>query len=274
MNSQQMLQSAYLDIVFEGRNKAYGSYQLRQTYGQRMQRSGMFLLLCSMTMLAQALWAHRVQATIKLPNSLIERPIELAQVHIEEPPKPIVIEPASADNTNKMLKNTTPIVIDNHLVHEDDLMKDQDLLKESVSGKITIEDGRIGDESFDVLDQHHGQGQFVEGAAQKTNARIETLVEQMPQFPGGDDQLEHFLAEHLVYPTSAFNAGVEGNVLLKFVVNEDGSVAQVKVVRGFGFGSEEEALKVLGQMPHWIPGMNNGHPVKVWCHLPIHFRLK
>lgn len=206
---------------------------------------------------------------------MIESPIELAQIHMEEPKKPLVIEQELAGGKQNMVKNIVPIVVENHLVHPEDVMQDQEQLKDAVSGKLTINDGRIGDESFEFLDHQQGVGgQIIEKTIVSEHAAIETFVEQMPQYPGGDEKLAQFLVEHLVYATAAFNAGVEGNVILKFVVNEDGSVTQVRVIRGFGFGSEEQAIKVLDLMPHWIPGMNNGHPVKVWCHLPIHFKLK
>jgi protein TonB len=105
------------------------------------------------------------------------------------------------------------------------------------------------------------------------SAKIETVVEQMPEFPGGEKALYEYLSNQIQYPTAALNANKEGKVLVKFVVNEDGSVTMVNAVRGFGFGSEAEGIRVVSAMPNWKPARNNGRAVKVWFQVPIFFKL-
>jgi protein TonB len=100
------------------------------------------------------------------------------------------------------------------------------------------------------------------------------IVEKMPEFPGSDTALYRFLADNIHYPDSAKKAGIQGTVYIKFVVKEDGSLTDIRLLRGIGGGCDEEALRVLKSMPKWIPGKNNNKPVRVACTLPIKFILK
>ncbi|MFI5134925.1 MAG: energy transducer TonB [Chitinophagales bacterium] len=100
-----------------------------------------------------------------------------------------------------------------------------------------------------------------------------TFVEQMPQFPGGQESLMEFLESNLQYPDSARHYDVEGRVVANFIVNEDGSICDAKIVHGLGHGCDEEVLRVISIMPKWIPGKQNGTLVKVYFNLPVTFKL-
>lgn len=104
-------------------------------------------------------------------------------------------------------------------------------------------------------------------------AEIYSVTEQMPQYPGGIPALTAFLSRNLVYPAKAQEAGIQGKVIVRFVVGNDGSLSDVKVVRGIGGGCDEEALRVIRKMPKWNPGKQNGKAVKVYYSQPISFRL-
>src|SRR5262249_43566692 len=97
-----------------------------------------------------------------------------------------------------------------------------------------------------------------------------TFVGQMPEFIGDRDA---YLSNNLRYPEAARDAGIEGKVVIQFVVNEEGNISDAVVVRGIGGGCNEEALRVVKSMPRWKPGKNNGQPVKVKLTLPINFTL-
>ena len=99
------------------------------------------------------------------------------------------------------------------------------------------------------------------------------IVEKMPEFPGGEKALLNFIAENVVYPQSAKDKNISGRVFVTFVVEKDGSVSDVKLLRGIGKECDEEAMRVVKAMPKWKPGMNEGKPVRVSYALPIHFRL-
>ena len=104
--------------------------------------------------------------------------------------------------------------------------------------------------------------------------QIFTIVEQMPSFPGGEEALFKYLGKSIKYPQMAADAGISGVVYVTFVVDKDGKVKDAKVLRGIGGGCDEEALRVVNNMPPWQPGKQRGKPVKVQYNLPIRFTLK
>jgi protein TonB len=104
--------------------------------------------------------------------------------------------------------------------------------------------------------------------------RIFLVVEEMPQFPGGEIALFKYLSENIKYPPIARENGISGKVYVTFVVDEQGKIKDAKVVRGIGGGCDEEALRVVRGMPDWKIGKQNGRPVKVQYNLPIVFNLK
>jgi len=103
---------------------------------------------------------------------------------------------------------------------------------------------------------------------------IFTIVEKMPEYPGGIEKLFTYLSENMDYPDMAKDAKIQGKVYITFVVDKDGSIAGVKVLRGIGGGCDEEAIRVVKSMPKWNPGKQRGRPVRVQYNLPINFVLK
>jgi len=100
------------------------------------------------------------------------------------------------------------------------------------------------------------------------------IPEVMPSFAGGTAALHRYLANHIVYPQAAREAGIDGTVYLSFIIDKAGKPTQLKVLRGIGGGCDEEALRVAAGMPAWSPGLQRGRPVKVAMNLPVHFLLK
>jgi periplasmic protein TonB len=274
MDSQLLLQSTYLDVIFDGRNKAYGGYELRISYPQRMKRAGLCMLIFCMLFTAYSLWVNRAKPLPVMPVIPFERPIDISNVVLD---KPLVhVEPPAAPKKLELKTELyiKPEIVDDKMVEEKDKLATQESLKNAVASTITQTGTEIGDESFDLKNVKNGNGDgrtVVEGGG--FSAKIETVVEQMPEFPGGEKALYEYLSNQIQYPTAALNANKEGKVLVKFVVNEDGSVTMVNAVRGFGFGSEAEGIRVVSAMPNWKPARNNGRAVKVWFQVPIFFKL-
>lgn len=102
---------------------------------------------------------------------------------------------------------------------------------------------------------------------------IFTVVEKQAGFPGGVGAMTKFLKENLRYPAAAERANVEGNVFVSFVVNRDGSVSDVQILKGVGFGADEEAVRIVKAMPKWEPGRQSGEAVRSRFNLPINFVL-
>lgn len=103
---------------------------------------------------------------------------------------------------------------------------------------------------------------------------IFTVVESMPSFPGGDVARMKYLQENIEYPQMARESGIQGTVYVTFVVETDGSVTDVRILRGIGGGCDEEAIRVIKNMPKWNPGMQRGKPVRVQFNMPIKFTLQ
>lgn len=103
---------------------------------------------------------------------------------------------------------------------------------------------------------------------------VYTIVEQMPAFPGGEEKLIEFVSKNVEYPQEAKEEGVQGRVFVGFVVEKDGSVGDVKLLRGIGHGCDEEAVRVVKMLPKWKPGMHNGEFVRVSYQIPINFKLE
>lgn len=106
-----------------------------------------------------------------------------------------------------------------------------------------------------------------------TENDVKVLVETMPEFPGGQDSLNRFIAKNVIYPNYAMEEEISGKVYVSFVVNEDGLISSAKVVKGIGGGCDEEALRIVKSMPKWKAGMHCGKKVKVRFIIPISFIL-
>ncbi|WP_455640044.1 TonB family protein [Parabacteroides sp.] len=107
-----------------------------------------------------------------------------------------------------------------------------------------------------------------------TTDQVFTMVEKMPEFPGGNDALIDFIAKTVQYPVSAQQSGIEGRVVCSFIVNKDGSLSEAEVIRGVEPSLDAEALRVIGEMPNWKPGTQRGQAVKVKYTVPVTFRLQ
>ncbi len=104
-------------------------------------------------------------------------------------------------------------------------------------------------------------------------ADVYTIVEVMPEFPGGDEALKEFIAKNKVYPDKAVENDIQGTVYVQFIVNKNGNIRRALVLRGIGGGCDEEAIRVVKSMPNWKPGTQNGKPVNVKINLTIDYNI-
>jgi len=137
--------------------------------------------------------------------------------------------------------------------------------EEEIEEEIELDDMEI-DEDTEV--------EFIEEVEEVEEEQIFTIVEQMPTFPGGEAELFKYLGKSIKYPQMAQDAGIQGVVFVTFLVDKDGGVKNVKVLRGIGGGCDQEAIRVVKKMPKWKPGRQRGKSVKVQYNLPIKFTLK
>lgn len=110
-------------------------------------------------------------------------------------------------------------------------------------------------------------------SAQADSSEIFVVVEESPQFPGGEEGRVEYLQKNIIYPEKAEKNGIEGTVYVTFVVERDGSTSNVRILRGIGGGCDEVALEAVRNMPDWKPGKQKGRPVRVQFNMPLKFKL-
>ena len=99
------------------------------------------------------------------------------------------------------------------------------------------------------------------------------VVEQMPSFMGNDDALYAFVSKNIIYPLKAKENNIEGRVVVRFIIEKDGNLSNIEILRKLGFGCDEEVIRLIKSMPKWFPGKQNGKPVRVHFTMPISFKL-
>ncbi|MFC5413038.1 energy transducer TonB [Larkinella bovis] len=263
------------DIVFADRNKAYGAYALRKNYSKTIYRSliigsALFLLaMATPTIISVLKPEEQEQAMVEV--DLMKLPPPPIDPNEPPPPPPPPVELPKV-NTVKFLP---PEVKPDEEVPEETPPPTVEELKEAVAAEKTQEGDPNAEEVIVAPEETAGPTK-VEAAVEAApkEEQIFTVVEQNPEFPGGMAALGQFLSKNIRYPPAASRANVSGRVFVSFVVNTDGSIQDVQVLKGLGFGTDEEAMRVVKAMPKWRPGKQSGRPVRVKYNLPINFQLE
>ena len=263
------------DIIFRNRNKSYGAYSLRTDYQQVINRA----LLIGIGLFCLAILTPMIWAKVDDDKKII---CELTPIdpNIPEPPKETVVPPIEKPPVQPepqmpvaVQRFLPPEIVPNE--QETELLKDQDELSKS-DIQIGSEDKEGSNEPVPTDDPDAGKGSQ---PAPPVEIKVEDnqlyiSVEQMPEYAGGLTALSKFLQKNLRYPNPASNAGVSGKVYVQFVVGQDGAISKVDVLKGLGFGCDEEAERVIKLMPHWSAGKQSGRAVAVKFTLPINFQLE
>lgn len=271
-----LISNEWADIVFQGRNKVYGAYQLRRGTSKRNIVSMIFVAaVAAVAYLGLAAYnsyqeAQKAKFEVEMEASLLEAKKEAKVEKKTETPK--VEQVQKVEKVKSSIAFTPPVIKKDSEVKPEEEMKTQDELKETKTA--------IG--AFDVKGNDEAGGtvlKAVEDIAapeppkhEEEQNKIFEVVEQQPQFPGGS--VNGWLADHIKYPVVAAENGISGRVVVQFVVERDGSVSQVKVVRGVDPSLDKEAQRVISSMPKWIPGKQNGQAVRSRFTVPVTFRLQ
>jgi protein TonB len=279
--------TSFDDLVFAGRNQAYGAYQLRQAYNSHMRKAmGSMLGLCALLAVGGATWHQLQPADIVAENKVTCRlPLE-TPTYVSEAPKastPPVRPSQPRAATTKVAAPATPSMPTQ--VAKDELVKLTPVVKtevpEAPPGLVTTGPTTIGttDGSGSLTGTDTGIGKAGAGNESSTGEGAAVVgpylvVEKMPEFAGGMEALMRYLRSHLRYPSAALREQAEGRVYVSFVVQADGTIADTSVPKGLGFGLDEEAQRVVRQMPAWTPGRQSNHAVPVRFTLPITFKIQ
>lgn len=267
MSKVDLTSLEWCELIFKDRNKNYGAYKMRRDLGRRQTAS-----LVIVTVVAFAGFTLPRLVKMAMPEQK-EEMVEVTQLSALEEPEvkeetlkkvePIAPPPPALKST---IKFTAPVIKKDEEVHDDDELKSQDELTET-KVQISIADVKGNDElnGKDIADLQ----EVITQAPEAQEEEPYMMVEQMPQFPGGPAELLKYIAKNLKYPVIAQENGIQGKVILRFVVNAQGHVENVKVIRSLDPYCDKEAIRVVKSLPQWIPGKQNGRNVPVYYTCPI-----
>ena len=270
------------DIVFEGKNKDFGAYKLREASPARHTKAILSVLIAVAIILVLlilsltgvfakaeddevAITTEQEVVTYDVTDEEIEEEEEIF-VPQEEPEE--IIAPEEVANSQQV---TDLLIVQDEEIDESKQVKDTEkvLENEAAIGSVDVTEG-VNDLNKTIITEQVIEEPKVVDEQPMSIA----MVEQKPEFPGGEAAMYKWLSDNIVYPSAASEEGVQGRVVVEFVVDRDGSITNVKVVRQRHPALDKEALRVIKAMPKWIPGRNNGQPVKVTYTLPVTFKLQ
>ncbi|MFV0536693.1 MAG: energy transducer TonB [Dysgonomonas sp.] len=271
----QLNSSEWCDVVFEGKNKEYGAYKLRQSSSKRHIVAFFVVLVFAGFVSALPGLVSVVKNLTQADVGPMDEAYEMSKIPVEqEIPEENIIKQETAPPPPP-LKTTVKFV-------PPTIAKDEEVVEDKMVGQDQIQETKIQISVADVkgTDDKHGidiaelreHKQIVEEKPVEEKPFV--TVEQMPSFPGGEAEMQRFIAENLKYPVVAQESGIQGRVTIRFVVTKTGDISDVQVIRGIDPSCDKEARRVVSLMPKWIPGKQNGLNVPVYFTLPIVFRLK
>jgi periplasmic protein TonB len=274
MESNKILNADILDIIFEGRNKDYGAYQLRKTYNKRL----IMALLFMAALIAFIFIFYLVSAAISSSNDknkLVVQDVQLEQVKQEEkkepppPPPPPKPEPPRIE----MAKFTPPKIVKDEEVKEEEKPPEVEKLEETKIGTINQEGEK--DQGI-VAPPVSDEGKGVIEAPKKDETDYDktfTKVEIESEYPGGASAWQRYLNKNLRYPQEAIDNEIQGTVIVQFIVDKAGMVSDVEAISGPN-ELRDEAVRVIKKSGQWTPAVQNGRQVKSYKKQPIVFRLE
>lgn len=275
------------ELVFEGKNQEYGAFEMRKKSARRHNVAMIAVVIILAVLAALEVLVNTVIAKVEAkPEDENEQMlVDLADAQEtpeeEEPvyvkPEEKVVLPEEVLNTVKM---TEYKFVEDTKVKEPPISQDQIKETETAVGNTNFDKGT--DEWKEDIKEKIADLQVT--AAPKVEEKpkpvapveenkVFTHVEQMPAFPGGDAALLSYLSSHIRYPQDAADDGIEGQVVVRFVVTKTGKVGEVQVLRGKHPSLDREAARVVKTLPAFTPGKMNGNTVNVWYTLPVRFKL-
>lgn len=257
MNTTRNFEENLTEMVFENKNKAYGAYAIRKEYHDNVTFS--LILSSAFFGLLALLAVSFTNRTVDIPDTDVNGSVFLPfgeEVILQKPDKPLVDPP-------KQKVILTPKTESGVKEASDDPQKSD--------GKITdLQVFSKNPNPLGVTDSTAKDPEPKEPFVPAEKKKVVTFVDKMPFLKN----MAEFIKENLKYPIGAKENGTEGTVYVTFVVETDGSITDIKLLKGIGDGCEQEAERVVGIMPLWEPGTLKEIPQRVQCNLPIRFRLK
>lgn len=273
MDINKILNADYLDLLFEGRNKKYGSYELRKKYKQRMLLGAFIAFFVFIAAFAATLIKPKEEVIVEKPvikEVTLTNPPPL-DPHKPPPPPPPSTPPPPVRPT---VRFTPPVIKKDNEVKEEDKPEPPKPEENKVVGPKDIagtDDPNAIDPNLNTV-SGNGTGPVVPAAPAKEE--IFRFVDQQASFPGGEAALQKYLQRHVTYPLAARQASIQGRVSVQFVVDQNGGISDVTILKDIGGGCGQAVVDAVKGMPKWSPGKNNGHPVKSFFVVPFTFSLQ
>lgn len=275
MSKIDLISNEWADLVFEGRNQAYGAYRLRKSTSKRNLWSLIIVLIAAVVIFSAIAIKNVIQANQKVA---ITTEVELSKIETKKQAKvekkaPVKIEPPKpVEKVKSSIKFTAPVIKKDEDVKPEEEMKTQEDLQKT---KTTIG-------AFNVVGNDEVGGEVLKAKEEiaqpeppkEEENKVFDVVEENPSFPGGQAALMKWLNENINYPVIAAENGIEGRVIVQFVVSKTGQISDVRVARGVDPSLDKEAVRVVSNMPNWTPGRQNGTTVNVRFTLPVTFKLQ
>ena len=272
----------WVDMVFAGKNKEYGAYQLRKGTSGRNIKSLLILVIAAALVGGFLAWKVIEQKQAEEQQAYMEA-MELAKLQQQakkeekkkEPVKPKIEPKKEIPVARETQKFTAPVIKKDELVKEENQVKQMDKLDDKVAVGTENKEG-VKDRTVEAVRNDIAVAAPPPPPAPKPEVsnKVFDVVEEMPSFPGGQGALMSFLSSNIKYPVVAQENGVQGRVIVGFVVERDGSITDVKVMRSVDPSLDREAQRVVKSMPKWKPGKQNGSAVRVKYTVPVVFRLQ
>lgn len=277
MSKIDLISNDWTEIVFSGRNQAYGAYQLRKGTGRRNIWSMVFVAaVAALAYVGLSAYnsyqeAQKAKFEAEMEASLLEQKKEAKVEKKTETPK--IEQVKQVEKVKSSIAFTPPVIKKDSEVKPEEEMKTQDQLNESKTavGAFTVEGN---DEEGGTILKAVEEIAAPEPPKHEEENKVFDVVEQIPAFPGGQAALMQYLSSHVKYPAVAEENGISGRVTIQFVVERDGSVTDVRTMKSVDPSLDREAERVVKSMPKWIPGKQNGSPVRVKYFVPVVFRLQ
>lgn len=277
MSKIDLISNEWTDLVFEGRNQSYGAYKLRKGTAKRNVWALIIVGLAAALLYLGLQLQKMAEANKKVENT---QAVQLAKLNTEkkeakvEKKEIIKQEPEKVvEQVKSSVKFTAPIIKkDSEVKEEDEIKLDEVQKSDKAVGAFTVEgNDEVGGAVLKAKEEIAAP-EPPKHVVEET--KIFTVVEQMPMYPGGDAALMGYLRDNIKYPTVAAENGVQGRVVVGFVVERDGSITDVNILRGVDPSLDREAMRVVKSMPRWNPGKQNGSAVRVKYQVPVSFRLQ
>ena len=281
MANIDLTRDGWCDLIFEGRNKAYGAYKLRKGTPSRNIKAIVTIAVLA-AILIIGFWLKTRYDEYQLAHAKNDAVTEFSTLNQPKKEKAKVQRKVEVEQKKEVVKEvkssikfTAPVIKKDNEVKPEEEMKTQDQLMQTNTaiGALDVKGNSDAGEVLKVTQRVVDEPVKAEPKPEVEN-KVFDVVEQMPSFPGGQGALMKYLNDNIKYPVVAQENGVQGRVVVSFVVERDGSITDVNVVRSVDPSLDKEAVRVIKGMPHWIPGKQNGSAVRVKYNVPVSFRLQ